>query len=237
MTTKAGCFCEAIRPGVIRQPVNAWSSLSFVLVGFIVLQMSFQTRRERHLQRPCNLLMANPIYSLLYVIALLVIGLGSAFYHASLTFVGQTIDVIGMYFLATFMLLYAWSRLRPLKARHAWWAYLVLNALLTLVLIYAPYARRYIFALLILAVLALEMRYRKMARPRINSKYLVWGVGIMLLAFVLWVLDIKKLLYSPQSLLQGHALWHMLGAVSAMLLFLYYRSEAAASAPAAVVVE
>jgi hypothetical protein len=42
----------------------------------------------------------------------ILIGLGSWFYHASLAFVGQGFDVAGMYLLGTFMVLYGYYLLR-----------------------------------------------------------------------------------------------------------------------------
>ena len=47
-----------------------------------------------------------PAYRRLYGYALVAVGLGSYFYHASLTFAGQVCDMSGMYFLITFALLY-----------------------------------------------------------------------------------------------------------------------------------
>jgi hypothetical protein len=43
---------------------------------------------------------------------------GSAFYHASLTFVGQFFDVMGMYFIASFIMLYNISRLKSLNGKN-----------------------------------------------------------------------------------------------------------------------
>jgi hypothetical protein len=58
------------------------------------------------------------------------IGLGSAFYHASLTFAGQFFDVMGMYLLASFILLYNISRVSAFSRRKFVSAYLALNSIL-----------------------------------------------------------------------------------------------------------
>jgi hypothetical protein len=52
----------------------------------------------------------------------------------------------------------------------------------------------------------------------------------MVLAFVIWILDRERVLCAPESLLQGHAVWHILGAIAAVCLFRSY--EEAAPAPA-----
>ena len=46
----------------------------------------------------------------------------------------------------------------------------------------------------------------------------------MLVAFAIWNAS-QHGLCDPQSLLQGHAVWHLLGAVSAYLLFRLWASE------------
>jgi hypothetical protein len=50
----------------------------------------------------------------------------------------------------------------------------------------------------------------------------------MMFAFVIWALDRERLICYPDSLLQGHALWHTLGAVAATCLFRSYEEEAGA---------
>jgi hypothetical protein len=180
------CFCEAVRTGLIAQPANTWSSLAFVLVGAWILARS-----------PMKL----------YGAATISIGVGSAFYHASLTFVGQVADIFGMYLLVTFVLLFNVSRFfGPL--------YIALNLALLAAQIAFPQSRRYLFAAVIAAVLIVEIRSH-----RIERKWLYWALAAMSAGFLLWTLDITHRLCDPQSLLQGHALWHVLGAVSASCVF------------------
>ncbi len=44
--------------------------------------------------------------------------------------------------------------------------------------------------------------------------------GLLVVAYGLWVLDDRGVLCRPDSLLQGHAAWHTLTAVSALMLVL-----------------
>jgi ceramidase len=197
------CFCEQIRAAAVRQPVNTWSSLAFVAAGFWML--------GTHGGAGDSLLIRSRVHRLAFAAAVLLIGYGSAFYHATLSFAGQFFDVFGMYLLAVFIALYGWSRLRPLGDA----------ALITV-----PAARRYVFALLILIGLVLEMRMRRRNAAAFDARYLAAAVLVLALGFVAWMLDITRLVCSPRGLLQGHALWHLAGAASAILIFLYYRSEA-----------
>jgi hypothetical protein len=164
-------------------------------------------------------------YPVLYGIALMLIGLGSTFYHASLTFAGQFFDVMGMYMLACFILLYNVSRLTALNAKTFVLAYLALNLVLVYVLLEFPALRRYIFGAIVIAALLPEYRVRKQQRLQINGFFLYAAWWTLIVAFIIWTMDIAKILCNPNSWLQGHALWHILGALAAGFLYLYYRSE------------
>lgn len=217
----ANCFCEAIHPGAIAQPANTWSSFGFVLIGLLVIRQSGEDVRRRSL----NSMAGRRAFPLLYGITLIMIGLGSAFYHASLTFAGQFFDVMGMYLLASFILLYNISRVSLLSGQQFVLAYLTLNSILAYVLLQHPALRRYIFGMIVLAALVPECRVRAQKQPQINGAFLHAAWWTLVAAFVIWILDITKILCNPNSWMQGHALWHLLGAIAAGWLYLYYRSE------------
>lgn len=218
------CFCEAIRPGTVRQPANAWSSLAFAFVGFLVLGQAAADRRTPR-NPPHNPLVSRRSFQLIYVVALALIGFGSAFYHASLTFTGQFFDVFGMYLLATFILTYNVNRLQRLSDHAAIALYTTSNVLLAGLLVTVPALRRYLFAALLLAALALEYAIRRRSTVPMDRRLILGAVASLGIAFGIWVLDITRTACSPASLLQGHALWHLGGALSAWLIYLYYRSE------------
>ena len=139
MSTSIGCFCEEIGDGIIRQSNNTWSSLAFVLSGLLVFSQANEDIKNK-LNK--NLLTANFNYALMFGSSLIIIGLGSAFYHASLTFAGQTVDVLGMYLLISFIIIYNYSRIYPIKEYQAVLAFLFINALLAYFLINYPELRR-----------------------------------------------------------------------------------------------
>jgi hypothetical protein len=218
------CFCEAIGSGAVAQPANAWSSLAFVLAGlWIVLVPVASSSRDEYRNR----IVSEPAYRRLYGCALAAIGLGSYYYHASLSFAGQVCDMSGMYLLITFALLYGIARRSSIRTGVAMAAYIAWNAALLGFQMTFPDMRRYVFALLVLGVLGIEARYRMEPQGTIESRWLSRATGILGLAFLIWVLDITRVACSPGSALQGHALWHMLGALAAWCLYRYYESETA----------
>jgi hypothetical protein len=180
-----GCFCEAIRQGTIgqatiAQPANFWSSFAFVLVGLLVWE-----RR-------------------LFAATLVVVGAGSAYYHARLTLPGQVADVAGMYGIATAAILYGLRRTRPVAPGY----FAAANAVLIGVQVAFPGARRYVFAGLLAGVLMAQ-------------RWSVWikrALVVFAIGFVFWAVDITRAACAPDSPVQGHAVWHLAGAGAAWLL-------------------
>ncbi|MEO5589497.1 MAG: ceramidase domain-containing protein [Gemmatimonadaceae bacterium] len=221
------CFCEAVRATVPLQPANTVSSLGFVVVGLVVLAGMRRRTRQPALSSS-NMMTSRAEFPLVFAAALVVVGLGSAWYHATLTFAAQFADVMGMYLVGVFILLYGWARLRPMRASKLIAAYLGLNALLAVVLYNVPGARRYVFAVLILIGLCIELASRRGAQSKTsNTVHLVRAVGALAVGFAVWTLDITGVLCSPDSLFQGHAGWHVLGAVASYEIYRYYAPHGA----------
>jgi hypothetical protein len=166
-----------------------------------------------------------PAYRRLYGCALVAIGLGSYFYHATLTFAGQVCDMSGMYLLLTFSLAYGLSRITRIRAGVALLSYVVGNLALLGFQMAFPDLRRYVFAGLVLGVLGMEAGYRRVSGTAIASRWLWYAAGTMAVAFLVWVLDITRAVCGPESVFQGHALWHVLCALSGWFLYRHYQSE------------
>ena len=210
------CFCEAPRAGTIRQPANTISSAGFVVVALFVLRR----RRDATAWR--------------FAGATLMVGLGSAFFHASLTFWAQTADVLGMYLVATFLLLESLSRQHRWSVATSNRLFVIGNAALLALLVGVPALRRYVFGALVLAVLWSEFTNRQRGIVTTSARGFATAIGVLALGFTVWILDITHVLCAPSSPWQGHAFWHLCGAASAWLAYraiATYPSRISVSAP------
>ena len=225
------CFCELLRlDSSIRQWVNTWSNFSFVFFALMI----WGRRRAIRSEAKYNFNMINTSHAMVaaYAISLLLIGLSSWFFHASLSFVGAWADLQSMYLLAIFIILYNLVRMEKLPKASFLWAYLFMNLICGLFQFYyqAEFGRE-LFALLVAIATILEIYIQITTKVQIN-KTLFWrALVILIIAFGIWILDRYKILCIPHSLLQGHALWHLLCSLSAWFIFLYYSSEERVKAP------
>ena len=211
------CFCEIPRSGaLILQPANSWSSLSFVFVGlWVMLAAGRRSRRSPF----CG------FAAIWFGLTGIVIGVGSFMLHATLTLWGQFGDVLGMYLFSAFTLAYAFKRWRGLSNGISAAIYVAICAALIGLLIVVPETRRWMFAVVIVADIIVELALARPRRPRVDVHWYLWGIALQAAAFTVWVLDQTGKVCGGSSLLQGHAGWHLLNAAALFASYLYYRSE------------
>jgi hypothetical protein len=221
--TATHCFCELPRTGtLVLQPANTWSSLGYVLIGFLMIIAA--GRRGGASAMP-------PLAARTLGLTAIVVGLGSALMHATLTLWGQFLDVLGMYLVGSFLLVRALARWRSIPDGRAIALYVALCSVLTALLIAMPEVRRWLFAVLLLLAILVEMVFARPSRPGARLAFYLGGILATALAFGIWILDQQGTVCARYSLLQGHAMWHLLGAASLWLSFSYYRSERLPSSP------
>jgi hypothetical protein len=211
------CFCEMPRNGaLLLQPANAISSFGFVFAGYLMIL--FPRSKKWNSAFP-------PIAENILGAAAIVTGVGSVMLHATLTLWGQFFDVLGMYLVSGFFLVAAFTKWRGIADRRAAIHYTILCTLLVAILLFLPEVRRWLFALILVVAILLELVFARPLRHQVRTGYYIAGLIINILAFTIWNLDQRGQLCSPGSLVQGHAIWHLLGAAALWFAFLYYRSE------------
>ena len=200
MTTPLGAGdCEALGDGWLLQPVEAWSSLAYTVVGIILI---FAARRsappERAMRIAFGLLMAAT-------------GIGSFLYHGPQSsgagFIHDVTFLVTLWFVA---LMDPAMSLR-IRRRSAWLAFGVVAALIAVVLLLAPTSTN---ALTAGAVVALVLSTVQMHRVGgINVRWYATALALLALSLVFNVLGrTEASTCDPESLLQFHALWHILSA-------------------------
>ncbi len=215
--TATHCFCELPRAGtLVLQPANTWSSFGYVLIGFLMIVAP--AGRDAASAMP-------PLAARTLGLTAIVVGLGSALMHATLTLWGQFLDVLGMYLVGSFLLVRALARWRSISDGRAIALYVALCGVLTALLIAMPEVRRWLFAVLLILAIVVELVFARRLRPGARLAFYLGGIFATALAFAIWILDQQGTICAPHSLLQGHAIWHLLGGASLWLSYAYYRSE------------
>ena len=220
-------FCETFRESWIKQPANTWSNLGFVVAGLGMVSYASIGRRKSWFTD--NRFTTSNSLLLLYALLVIFIGPGSMALHGTGHAWGHTIDVLAMFTFIMFPIAWSASHLIGDKERPFWTIYLSLTVPLTLAHVFGvlPFSGIVLYAVLIPITVALEVA-RYFWRPTgLRSVVLtVCALSSFVLAFVAWRLSLTGApLCAPESLIQGHALWHLLCAVATFYLFMAYLNE------------
>lgn len=211
------CFCELPRWGTsILQPSNSLSSFGFVFVGCYLIFEAHSAERASVFSTGATII---------YGIGAIIVGVGSALLHATLSLWGQFADVLGMYLVSGFSLVYALTSIFGLKRNKAAIYYVLLCTILAIILIMAPEVRRWLFLVILIIALVAEIAFARPMRMGVKLRYILLANLALIVAFGIWTLDQQQIICIPTSWLQGHAVWHFLGAASLFLTSRYYRSE------------
>lgn len=224
-------FCEAVV-----QPANTWSNFGFLLIGLFCLFVGINDAKTRSPEIP-NLLVRYPMFSVLIGLSCIYLFLGSFLYHASLTRTFQMLDITGMYAVALSFLAYIVFRFIPTrysksKSKFKSTHHLIIPvAILTNLLFLGGVWQvnvNILFPAVILIILLLCIYYNRsnnLMKQLPYQRFAHLSIIVGLVAFVCWILDRQDVWCNPESLLQGHAVWHLLCALSILLMYLSFRVE------------
>ena len=226
---------------VFRTHANTWSNLAYVIVGLYALALGVSDQRSRP-ARAGGYVIQTPAMSLLFGAACCYLGFGSGLYHASLTSWGQQLDVAAMYvpLLACLaMHLGRWA----CAARGQWefpaapiWPVLTGLVVVTSYLLYRykwSMSASVVLTTLILLVGLLGLLDVFFARHRMRFRWLGWSSVALFAAITCRQLDVAGKFSGPDAWFQGHAIWHVLTALSLACLYAYYRCEVSSGPSAA----
>jgi hypothetical protein len=222
------CYCENfVRPGEwVKQPANTWSNLGFITVGLLILWQIGNDRATPATQP--NPMITATAYALGYAAVALFLGPGSMFFHGSLTQWGGWIDTYSLILFGSFGLLYALARIFDWSGTLFVLLYVGVNIVLGIFTWFVDGTGTPFFAVLVAAWVLTEgvILWRKPGGLQRDWPWLGAALGTFAVALVIWSLSqTGRPLCNPDSLIQGHAIWHIMSAVVAGCVFLYLRTE------------
>lgn len=191
------CFCERPRPEPFRQPADTWSNVAYVTAGGLLLG-------------------TGEVQAAAFGLLCVLLGAGSAWFHGTLTFSGEWLDVWTMFVIVGFLTARNLRRLGLVGAPGQALAFAALSGLGALVETSLP-GRVPPFAAAVVLYVISERRTWPAAAAGEKRRFLA-ALGFFLAALGIWCLDRSGVACAPESLWQGHALWHVLCAVSLGLL-------------------
>jgi hypothetical protein len=211
----------------LRQPMNSYSNLAFLFFGISVIGLGLSDYKNKKTGNP---LYAFSSYSILQGIYFCYLFLGSTYYHASLTWTAQRVDMNATYALTLGLLGYAVFRnLLSFSKQEKYLQIVVIAALLILnylfiyihLLISSSILLPFLFLLVGIQIAFFLYKNTK----QFNTQFLILSIVSMIVAIVVRTLDVKKIGCDPLSIFQGHALWHLLTGMGGYFMYLFYRSE------------
>ncbi len=217
-------FCEAARDALVLQPANTFSNLGFVVAGLAIAW---------HASKPGNVGSRLAAYRHLpTAMACIVVflGPGSAAMHATQSSLGGRLDMLSMYLVASLALAYA--TMRFVRRGAGLFAATFIGGVLLCEVVgefggsvpVVNTAGNTVFGALLLTAIGLEVAIMRRGETRSTRGYAFASLGSLGLAFAIWNAT-QDWLCAPYSPIQGHAIWHLLDAAAAYLLYRYYASE------------
>ncbi len=224
-------FCEKNRmDAFLREKMNSWSNLAFVWCGLVCLFMGFADKKSTDSE---NLIIKMPIISYATGLSLIYLGLGSFLYHASLTRVMQRFDMAGTYAAIAAVIIVGCLRMNEffLKkksseiSRRNVYGWLLLMLTLDVIFYVFKWQMNSTFVLPFMIIVLMGIAVFLWSKKEVEVKVFwpILALFFVVLAYTFWVLDVKKILCDPDSLLQGHAAWHILTGLSLLFMYIYFR--------------
>ena len=208
------------------QPMNTYSNLAYFFFGILLLNIASEDAKQVG-QPGRNRLENFPMLSVLLGGCMIYLSVGSAFFHASLTYAGQRVDMNGTYgvllALAGIAVYHVLFRLTLTPAQKNAWVL----AILALIVVFLPVALWIPSSLLVPALLLLLnglmfVNYGQFRKER-SLVVALLSLVLIVLAVRIRTLDVQKVDCDPHSLFQGHALWHGLTALSTFCSYAFFR--------------
>ncbi|MFI5390326.1 MAG: ceramidase domain-containing protein [Bacteriovoracales bacterium] len=203
-------FCEAPLCSIVHRPSETYSSFAFVIAGLYIYKKADKSKNFHYL-----------IFTLLAVF----IGLTSAAMHATSSRIGEIMDVSSMFGIVNFCIVIGLKRKYPSLSGLSQLGLFILFTIISSIslTIDNEAAGSAMFGSLILIGVITEYLMFKKAKVKPNYWLLVKSIGLLLIGWGIWWLDILKIVCNPNNhIITGHAIWHCFCAVGIVYLWRFF---------------
>ena len=220
-------YCEFNHPErLFHQPINTYSNLIYFFYGLLVFQLALKDLKLVGV-KGVNSVRSYPYLSILLAANFIYLSFGSAFFHSSLTWIGQRIDMNATYGLTLSLICIGLVQVLVKKELSKQIQVGLVVGMLLLIAGFLPLALQIsssillpslFFILLVLGIIN-YFQYPSQRSPLLGL------LSFVLLAVAIQIrsMDVAKINCDPMSIWQGHALWHFLTATSSLCMYLYFR--------------
>ena len=211
---------------LFHQSMNTYSNLAYFFFGVLILNIASIDYKNKNLNTS-NRLERFPLLSVFMGICFIYLSLGSAFFHASLTWVGQRVDMNGTYSISIGLLgigLYHVFYKINLTNREKTLYIIALGILiLAFFKIHLMVTSSILLPVLTLTNLVLTMTHYFQFRKERFILIPILSLVLMIIAVKIRTLDVQKVGCDPHSWYQGHSVWHLLTAISSFCSYAFFR--------------
>ncbi|HZB40628.1 MAG TPA: ceramidase domain-containing protein [Ilumatobacter sp.] len=202
-----GSDCEHIGQGLLGQPVNAVSTLAYVIVAVLLLWRVLGVRPRASLT--------------IYAVIVAGIGFGSVMFHGPMPSWGRFAHDLTIAAVLAFVIAFDASLVRAATVRMTLVIFAALVGVSAVVLVVSPDASNAVVAVFVGGAAGAELVVIRLASSRTTAPTPVWilGAAVLIVGAVLNGLGRTDAPFcDPDSVVQFHALWH---ALTAFVLWLY----------------
>lgn len=220
-------YCEFNHPErLFHQPINTYSNLIYFFYGLLVFQLALKDLKLVGV-KGVNSVRSSPYLSILLAANFIYLSFGSAFFHSSLTWIGQRIDMNATYGLTLSLICIGFVQVLVKKQLTKQIQVGLVVGMLLLIAGFLPLALQISSSILLPSLFLIllvfgSINYLQYPAQRIP---LLGLLSFVLLAVAIQIrsMDVAKINCDPMSIWQGHALWHFLTATSSLCMYLYFR--------------